>query len=262
MKCGPAQNENRGGAAQSDSGSLAGGETPAVATTELPAGLANDIDGFIGFLDLERGLSRHTLAGYENDLRQCARFVARGGARGWAEVEPVLLSGWIYRLSEEGLAAGSLARKLAALRTFARYLVSERTVPGISRRSSSGRSWCAGSPRTLDRRRGRAIARGAGRRRRPRPAGPGDSGVLRFERPARVGTRGSDAAAARSRSRFRPRFRQGIQGTGRSGRLQSAARRFSPTSQVGRRHFVGRARAASFSSASGAPRFRGRCSGC
>jgi integrase/recombinase XerD len=95
----------------------------------LPAGFADNIDGFIGFIELERGLSRHTVSAYESDLRQCARFVARGGVRRWADVAPAQLSEWIYALSEEKLAASSLARKLTALRTFARYLVREGLCP-------------------------------------------------------------------------------------------------------------------------------------
>ncbi len=127
MKGGPAQTVNRGGNAQRQFGPPPGPGATAVAPSELPAGLANDLDGFVGYLDLERGLSRHTLAGYENDLRQCAQFVASRGVLRWAEVGPELVSGWIHRLSEEGLAASSLARKLAALRTLARYLVREHT---------------------------------------------------------------------------------------------------------------------------------------
>jgi integrase/recombinase XerD len=126
MKRGHAWNEKQGGTAQSNLTPPADGAASAAPGAELPAGLVNDLDGFIVFLDLERGLSRHTLAGYENDLRQCARFVARKGGRCWAEVEPALLSNWIYALSGEGLAASSLARKLAAVRTFAHYLVRER----------------------------------------------------------------------------------------------------------------------------------------
>jgi integrase/recombinase XerD len=88
--------------------------------------LANDLDGFIGFLELERGLSRNTVVAYEGDLRQCARFLARQGVRGWTEVAPAQLTDWIYSLSEDEFAVSSLARKLTALRTFARYLVREQ----------------------------------------------------------------------------------------------------------------------------------------
>jgi integrase/recombinase XerD len=130
MKRGPAQSEDRSRAAQPDQKPRTGGATtpgpPAAPSAALPPALANDLDGFIGFLDLERGLSRHTLSGYESDLRQCARFLARQGVRAWAEASPAQLTDWIYSLSEAAYAVSSLARKLTALRTFARYLVRER----------------------------------------------------------------------------------------------------------------------------------------
>ncbi|HZL44728.1 MAG TPA: site-specific tyrosine recombinase XerD [Opitutaceae bacterium] len=127
MKRGPAQNENRGGTVRSELTPPAGADpSPALPAAGLPAGFADDLDGFIGFLELERGLSRHTVSAYESDLRQCARFVSRRGVRRWADLEPAQLTDWIYSLSEEKLAVSSLARKLTALRTFARYLVRER----------------------------------------------------------------------------------------------------------------------------------------
>jgi integrase/recombinase XerD len=63
---------------------------------------------------------------YEGDLRQCARFLARRDVHAWTEVTPAQLTDWIYSLSEAEFAVSSLARKLTALRTFARYLVRER----------------------------------------------------------------------------------------------------------------------------------------
>jgi integrase/recombinase XerD len=101
-------------------------ETPEAAVPAgLPPALANEIDGFIGYLELERGLSRHTITGYECDLRQCARFVSRKGVRAWTEVVPAQVTDWIGALSADDLAASSLARKLSALRMFARYLARE-----------------------------------------------------------------------------------------------------------------------------------------
>jgi integrase/recombinase XerD len=130
MKRRPAQNENRDGIAPNELGLPSAAATAfAGPATELPAGLADDLDGFVGYLELERGLSRHTVSGYESDLRQCARFIGRRGVRRWAEVEPALISEWIYALSEEAFAVSSLARKLTALRTFARHLVRERRCP-------------------------------------------------------------------------------------------------------------------------------------
>ncbi len=91
----------------------------------LPDALADDIDAFIGFIQLERGLSPRTAEGYEGDLRQCATFLARKGVASWPRVEPAQLTDWIYSLSETDFAVASLARKLTALRVFARHLVRE-----------------------------------------------------------------------------------------------------------------------------------------
>lgn len=91
----------------------------------VPPGFADDLDAFIGFLQLERGLSPHTIGAYESDLAQCARFLARRGVTGWRGAEPAQLTDWIYGLSEDDFAVASLARKLTALRMLARYLVRE-----------------------------------------------------------------------------------------------------------------------------------------
>ncbi|MFI5357382.1 MAG: site-specific tyrosine recombinase XerD [Opitutales bacterium] len=90
------------------------------------AAFAGDIDGFIGFLDLERGLSRHTRDGYQSDLAQCAAFVARRGAPDWRRVRGEQVGQWIHSLSGSEYSVASLARKLTALRGLARYLVREK----------------------------------------------------------------------------------------------------------------------------------------
>ena len=122
-----------------------------VASCGLPAGLADDLDGFIGTLELERGLSRHTTSAYESDLRQCAQFIARAGVLRWSEVVPAQLTGWIYSLSEAKLASSSLARKLTALRTFARYLVREGVCSGDFTELLTGPKLVRKIPGTLSR---------------------------------------------------------------------------------------------------------------
>lgn len=80
-------------------------------------------------LELERGLSAHTLAGYEKDLLQCAAFLQSRGGTGWARVEGNEIRSWLNELSGAGLAPSSQARKLSALRTFGKFLVRERIRP-------------------------------------------------------------------------------------------------------------------------------------
>lgn len=91
----------------------------------LPAELRERLDAFLAFLELERGLSRNTLAAYQTDLLQFAEGLARGGITNWNSVVGANVSDWLYRLSEGGVAVSSMARKLSAVRMLARYLVKE-----------------------------------------------------------------------------------------------------------------------------------------
>ncbi len=97
---------------------------PAVET--LPEGLVEPIEAFMVFLELERGLSRHTVEGYERDLMQCARHAVRRGRASWAEVDAGDCRDWLGSLTDREYTPASLARKLCALRAFARFLARER----------------------------------------------------------------------------------------------------------------------------------------
>jgi integrase/recombinase XerD len=92
-----------------------------------PSAFASDLDAYLAYLDLERGLSRNTREGYQRDLEQCAAFVARRGAGDWRAVTAEQAGAWVRSLSRG--AASSQARKLTALRMFARFLVRERLRP-------------------------------------------------------------------------------------------------------------------------------------
>ncbi len=89
---------------------------------------ASEIDAFLAYIDLERGLSRNTREAYRRDLEQCAAFAAARRASGWGAVTAGLAGSWVRSLGRR-TAAASQARKLAALRMFARFLVRERMRP-------------------------------------------------------------------------------------------------------------------------------------
>lgn len=83
------------------------------------------IDPFIEFLELERGLSPHTRAAYRTDLIEFGRFLA--GRRitspagiGRAEIVAFLMEG-----RDAGLLSTTIARRLAAIRSWFRYLHAE-----------------------------------------------------------------------------------------------------------------------------------------
>ena len=84
------------------------------------------IDAFVSHLRAERGLSPNTIAAYRTDLAQLARFFH--GQNDWSRVAPRDLDRYASWLRERGYAPSSVARKLAAIRSFFRFLVEEAVV--------------------------------------------------------------------------------------------------------------------------------------
>ena len=87
---------------------------------------------FLDFLRLNRNLSRHTVRAYGSDLSQFLTF-----ARELLGREPLvedfdhrLVRGYLASIYERRQASSSSARKLAAVRTFARYLRREELLEG------------------------------------------------------------------------------------------------------------------------------------
>lgn len=89
----------------------------------LPEGLSEPVEAFLAHLALERGLSPHTAAAYEGDLRQLAAHFAKAGRAAWAEVGRADLDGFVRWLDRRGCSAATLARKLSAARSLAGFLV-------------------------------------------------------------------------------------------------------------------------------------------
>lgn len=74
---------------------------------------------FLAALQAERGLSPATVSAYRRDLRQYAEHL------GGREASSELVAAWVQGLHDRGLAASSVARKLAAVRGLHRFLVAE-----------------------------------------------------------------------------------------------------------------------------------------
>ncbi|HEV3015072.1 MAG TPA: tyrosine recombinase XerC, partial [Actinomycetota bacterium] len=98
-----------------------------------PEGLApaarHGLEAFVAHLRDERGLSVHTVAAYRRDMTQFLQFAGRAGVNDPAQVEPLLLRRFLALQRTRGLAAASIARKAAALRTGFRFLARRGLVP-------------------------------------------------------------------------------------------------------------------------------------
>jgi tyrosine recombinase XerC len=80
------------------------------------------LEAFVAHLRDERGLSANTVAAYRRDMIQFLQFAGRGGVTDPAQVEPLLLRRFLALQRTRGLAAASIARKAAALRSGFRFL--------------------------------------------------------------------------------------------------------------------------------------------
>jgi len=91
------------------------------------------LKAFLQFLRLNRSASAHTVRAYEGDVTQFLDHAASLAGRKRAELEPAdldrsALRGFLAELHRRGLSRASAARKLAAARTFLRYLRREGLV--------------------------------------------------------------------------------------------------------------------------------------
>lgn len=88
------------------------------------------IRAFVTFLEVERGASRETIRGYRSDLRQFlsyARTVRASSEPALTPnaVDPLTIRGYLAWLDRKKEKKTSLARKLAALRSFFRFMTRE-----------------------------------------------------------------------------------------------------------------------------------------
>jgi integrase/recombinase XerD len=103
-----------------------------MATAAVSHRLTDLLLDFLGYLELERGLSRNTLEAYRSDLQQYGQFLDREGLDPLA-ITAAQLAGFVSELADSprkgaSVAPATLQRKVACLRSFYRYLRRERMI--------------------------------------------------------------------------------------------------------------------------------------
>lgn len=83
--------------------------------------MAEPVKQFLQYLAVERGASAHTLRGYRRDLAQFDAFLEARGLGPLLGADARAIRVWLAHLHDLGLARTSVARKLAALRSFYRF---------------------------------------------------------------------------------------------------------------------------------------------
>lgn len=77
------------------------------------------------YLTVELGLSANTRQAYERDLRLFCKTLGFKNSDALVNVNRELITGYMTQLKEKGLAAATIARKLAAIKAFYRFMTAE-----------------------------------------------------------------------------------------------------------------------------------------
>lgn len=104
--------------------------------------MIGDIDIFLDYLAVECGLAENTLLAYRRDLERFVEHLRRRGMTSAEEVDTECVVSYLMHLKEEGLAANSISRALAAIKMFFRFLWAEgRTPKDVTSVLDSPRVW-------------------------------------------------------------------------------------------------------------------------
>ena len=92
----------------------------------------DQIEQFLKFLEEEKKYADNTIAAYQNDLNQFMQFVTVQNediqAENWTEVGKSAIAAYIAHLKNSGYSSSTVARKVAAIKSFFHFLVAEHII--------------------------------------------------------------------------------------------------------------------------------------
>lgn len=94
--------------------------------------MKEQVQQFLSFMSIEKGAAANTISAYRNDLHQFSQFLtddhSNGSQATWGMVNPEILRGYIVKLRDRDYADATVARKVAAVKSFFNYLTAEGVV--------------------------------------------------------------------------------------------------------------------------------------
>ena len=88
--------------------------------------MVNEIKTFTDFLKVERNASPNTIVAYRRDIEELSRFIGSGANP--ASVTSKQIRTWLASMLKRGASRSTVARKLASIRSFFRFLLRQGTV--------------------------------------------------------------------------------------------------------------------------------------
>lgn len=99
-----------------------------MSTQQLPPALAAAAEGFVRYLEAERGRSAHTVRAYLSDVASLLGFAASEGVEDLPGLELGTLRRWLGAESEAGMSRATLGRRSATARAFTSWAVREELI--------------------------------------------------------------------------------------------------------------------------------------
>jgi len=88
------------------------------------------VSQFLQFLAVEKGASNNTIAAYRNDIQQFSGYCSdRRNGKGWGDVGRAVVLEYMQDLQDKRYAEATVARKVAAVKSFFGFLTAEGLIP-------------------------------------------------------------------------------------------------------------------------------------
>lgn len=84
------------------------------------------IDTFLNYLSVERGLANNTIIAYREDLNNYLGFIEKSHIEALSRISKENITNFMLSQRDKGIAPNSVARRLAAIRMFHRFLAREK----------------------------------------------------------------------------------------------------------------------------------------
>ena len=88
------------------------------------------VRSYLEYLEIERNYSAHTILSYETDLLNLVQFLRREGVESFENVHKESLRAFVGTLLDDGFSPRSIARKIASMRSFFKYLRRQKIIVG------------------------------------------------------------------------------------------------------------------------------------
>jgi len=107
----------------------AGSATGSIGTPRTASAFEAPARSFLSYCKIECGFAQATLAAYAGDIRDLWVWMVEHGRRSWNELDLRAITEHLKHLQGRGLETSSIARHVATIRVFARYMHANDIIP-------------------------------------------------------------------------------------------------------------------------------------